>query len=71
MEREAGWLTGSLPSIHQWLSDQINSLRVVRATKLLHSLLYSVGLWGGQGGEGEKGRGISVIRMSTQGSHSV
>lgn len=38
-ESETGQLTGSAPSIHQWLSHQINGLRVVRATKLLSSEL--------------------------------
>lgn len=43
MEREAGRLTGSGPSIHQWLSHQINGLRVVRATKLLSSEVWVQG----------------------------
>ena len=33
MELKADRLTGSVPSIHQWLSHQINGLRVVRATE--------------------------------------
>lgn len=39
-ESEAGKLTGSVTSIHRWLIRQINSLWVVKATKLLSLKVY-------------------------------
>ncbi|KAJ3593422.1 hypothetical protein NHX12_005757 [Muraenolepis orangiensis] len=58
LELKADRLTGSGPSIHQWLSHQLNGLRVVRATERRAASALGVRTWR-RDAEGDKGFGTT------------